>query len=83
MCPPPNPFENLANAIVIRAAEDYRLALRGETINGKPPEWMIADCESFFLSEYFHTLTKVSGKVLIEKLRKEYIDECHANPSHA
>lgn len=61
-------YEELANAIIIRAVEDYRRSLRTNNIGG------IADCENFFNSSYFANITKVEGSYIIEKVRKEYED---------
>lgn len=63
-------FEELANAIICRAVEDYRKALakRNRNTNTSPA---IATLEKFFRSDYFSTLTKISGEYIIEKVRKE------------
>ena len=66
---PTVPYHNLANAIIVQAANDYRKALRG---NDKR---VICDCERFFRSHWYLTLTNLDGEVLIEKLRKEYESE--------
>lgn len=73
---PANPYEELANAIIIQAAKDYRAALRGRGYSGKTPYGVIKDCEKFFKSEWFTILSKVNGTMLMNKLRKEYQDEC-------
>lgn len=73
---PANPYEELANAIIIQAVKDYRAALRGEFVNHKSPEWVIKDCEKFFQSEWFTVLTKVNGDMLMNKLREEHRNEC-------
>lgn len=64
-------MENLCNAIILSVVTDYRKARCGERVAGKPPEWVIADCERFFLSEWFSILTKLDGAALLEKLKKE------------
>ena len=69
-------FRDLANGIVLQAAKDYREALKGNIVDYKSPEEVIKDCEEFFTSDWCKALTKVNGKYLMEKLRKEYIDEC-------
>ena len=73
---PANPYEELANAIIIQAAKDYRAALRGHRVVGKTPYGTIKDCEKFFKSEWFKILSKADGCLLMSKLRKEYEDEC-------
>lgn len=57
-----DPYENLANAIILRAVEDYRL-----TDNEKELEKI----EAFFYSDWFATLTRLDPDLLIKKLRKE------------
>lgn len=57
-----DPYENLANAIILRAVEDYRL-----TDNEKELE----EIEDFFLSDWFAILTRLDPDLLIKKLRKE------------
>lgn len=63
-------WEDLANAIICRAVEDYRKALakRNSNTNISPA---IVTLEKFFKSDYFSTLTKIRGEYIIEKVRKE------------
>lgn len=64
--------QRLANGIVLQAVSDYRKALRGKgNIEGKSPDAVVAEVESFFRSEYFRILTKIDGEMLIKKLRGE------------
>lgn len=65
--------EDLAIGIVVMAAKDYRLALRQLKRNPKNRAAleMVRDCEQFFRSEYYETLTNVDGGYLIRKLREE------------
>jgi len=55
-------YEDLAEAIVLRAVTDYRSSNNPDTL------WEI---ERFFRSEWFKVLTKINGKDLIRVLRKE------------
>lgn len=57
-----NPYEELANAIVLQAVKDYRL---------HDDEQELASIERFFRSGWFGTLTSINPKMLISKLRKE------------
>ena len=57
-----DPYENLANAIILRAVEDYRL-----TDNEKE----LKEIEAFFRSDWFAVLTRLNPDLLIKKLRKE------------
>lgn len=65
------PHENLANAIIVQACADYRIALR------KNDTRCIYEVERFFRSVWYRVLTSFDGEVLIEKLRKEYNNENH------
>lgn len=68
-----NPYERLANAIVLQAVADYRTALRKVRKNPKNREALDAalQIEKFFRSQRYQTLTSVDGEYLIVQLRKE------------
>lgn len=68
-------YQDLANAIVKQAAEDYRKALKGRGHDGKSPERVIREIERFFRSGYFEILTGVKGEYLIEKLKQEHSEK--------
>lgn len=57
-----NPYENLANAIILQAAKDYRLT---------DDEQQFQEIERFFRSGWFGALSKVDPEFLIKELRKE------------
>ena len=59
-----NPYEELANAIVLQAVKDYRL---------NDDERELASIERFFRSGWFNTLTSIDPEMLISKLRKEKV----------
>lgn len=67
-----DPIHKLANAIIERAALDYRNALKALHKNPhyKEAQEMKDDCESFFLSGWFGVLTNLDGKVLMEDIRR-------------
>lgn len=68
-----NCYENLANAIVLQAARDYRKALKGLKRNPENTDAM-SDAEAierFFRSQWYSELTSVDGEFLICKLREE------------
>ncbi len=67
------PYENLANAIILRAVEDYREAQRDLKYNPSysPALYTVSEVERFFRSGWFSTLTSLNGEVLIRKLQKE------------
>ncbi len=59
-----NPYEELANAIVLQAVKDYRM---------HEDERELASIERFFRSAWFSTLTSINPEMLISKLRKEKV----------
>lgn len=67
------PYENLANAIVLQAVKDWRSAVR--TLKKRPrydpAKQMRDDCEQFFLSDWFEELTSVDGSIILRKLKQE------------
>ena len=77
------PYEEVANAIIIQAVTDYRAALRGEGYRHRSPEKIIKECESFFRSYYFSLLTKVSGEFIIEQVRKEAKNERNTHSTNS
>ena len=61
-----DPYENLANTIILLAVKDYRLVLRR---GGSNP--LRRELESFFCSRWFTRLTKLDGEDLMHKLQEE------------
>ena len=57
-----NPYEELANAIILQAVKDYRLT---------DDEQELQEIERFFRSGWFGVLSKVDPEYLIRNLRKE------------
>ena len=68
-----NPYENLANAIILQAVADYRKALKQLKQNPDYPEALGTkrEVERFFHSQWFQCLTKVDGPALLKTLQKE------------
>lgn len=66
--------QNVANAIVLRAVEDYRSALNGTGFERQTPEKCIEEIERFFRSKWYKSLTKVDGEYLISQLKQEHIE---------
>jgi len=68
-----NPYEKLANAIILRAVEDYRAAL--ERLSSFPDDREVLVIESevkqFFRSKWFSVLTTLDPEMLIRKLNEE------------
>lgn len=68
-----NPYENLANAVVLQAVKDYRDAAR-KLSRGKKnimAEQRKTECETFFKSQYFNVFTTLDGNALLSQLEKE------------
>lgn len=68
-----NPYETLANAIILQAVKDYRAAGRKLKRN---PRNSLARAESdsiekFFRSDWYASLTRIDGEMLIRELQKE------------
>lgn len=66
-------YQNLANAIVKSAADDYRAALRGLERNPDSTAYQ-ADAkkiEKFFRSPWYEMLTDVDGEYLIRRLQED------------
>ena len=68
-----DPYQNLANAIVLSAVNDYRDALK--RLKKKPNNKLAADerddIERLFRSGYFAILTEIDPEYLIDRLNKE------------
>ena len=70
-----DPYENLANAIVLQAVKDYREARKKlkKRKKNEDAKLMVEDCESFFRSDWFKALTNLDGEMLLKKLQEEEI----------
>ena len=68
-----NGYEELANAIIVQAAKDYREALRLLSMNpnDKSAKRDQRNIERFFRSEWFSILTDLNGELLLKKLKEE------------
>ena len=66
-------WEDLANAIILQAVEDYRRARR--IIRKRPDHqgaWkIIRETERFMKSRWFAQLTDIDGETLLRKLKEE------------
>jgi hypothetical protein len=63
-------WEEFANAIICRAVEDYRNALRKRNRNTNTSP-AVNTLEKFFRSEYYSILTNLDGEYIIESIRHE------------
>ena len=68
-----DPYEVLANAIIVQAVDDYRRALHYFNLrpNNEKYQARVEELEAFFYTSWFGTLTALDPDALIEKLRKE------------
>lgn len=72
-------YVKLSNAIIIRAAKDYRNALK---MLKKHPHDTDArgvkdECEWFFRSQWYSYLTNVDGELIIRQImEEENVNEC-------
>lgn len=66
-------YENLANAIILQAVKDYRMALKSIKANPRNRTAMADkdEIERFFRSDWFSVLTSVDGEMLIRSLQME------------
>ena len=71
-----DPYERLANAIVLQAVMDYRRALRKLRKDSKDEEAVktIVQVEKFFRSGWYQLLTSIDGEFLLNKLREEALE---------
>ncbi|ECC0657005.1 hypothetical protein HCZ39_11790 [Listeria monocytogenes] len=67
------PYQDLANAIILMAVKDYRDALKKLMKRPRygPAQDMKNEVERFFRSDWYRELTSVDGNVLIKKLQAE------------
>ena len=66
-------FEKLANAIVLLAVKDYRMALKRVARHPKDRDGLATrnECERFFRSGWFGILTGIDPEMLMRKLQME------------
>ena len=68
-----DPYENLANAIVLQAVKDYRDSKKKlkKHPNSEEAKRMIKDVTRFLLSDWLTALTTAPGKLILKKLEQE------------
>ena len=66
-------YEQLANAIIEQAADDYRKAARKirRYTDHEPARAELRELERFFHSEWFCVLTETDGDYILRRLQKE------------
>ena len=60
-----DPYENLANGIILLAVSDYRQAMK------RGHQEMQTSIERFFRSSWFGELTTIPSEMLISRLKEE------------
>lgn len=70
-------WDNLANAIILKAAQDYHRAKAQVAKNPKniTAQRTLDDCKRFFLSEWYTTLTRINGRWMLNKLDELYEEQ--------
>lgn len=68
-----DPYERLANAIILQAVTDYQVAMKKIRANPKNRNAIdeALQIEKFFRSGWYSALTSVDGEYLIRKLQEE------------
>ena len=68
-----NPYEELANAIVLQAVRDYRDAVKKSSRGRKnrDAQFTKEECLRFFRSKWFSQLTDLDPEFLIRRLDEE------------
>ena len=70
-----NPYQELANAIILHAVKDYRIALRRCAAHPHNRAYQSErdELERFFRSGWFGVLTNLDGEVLMKKIQDEIV----------
>ena len=71
-------YQDLASAVVVQAAKDYRRALKRlvKFPSNHNTKQEIKQLEAFFRSDYYQLLTSLDGELLMDKLKQEVEDDC-------
>lgn len=77
-----DPYENLANAIILMAANDYRSSLiaykNTHSLSRRKESYcMLRSERRFFTSEWFSVLTAADGNAIAQMLEKEILGDDH------
>ncbi len=72
------PYESLANAIIVQAVKDYREALQRLDRHPEKNDYKaeVKSLERFFCSSWYQTLTDLDGNLLMRKVREKLEVAC-------
>lgn len=65
---PRDPYEELASAIIVRAAKDYKKCIKDKSKKARREAKQI---ERFFQSEYFERLSPIDGDFIINTIKEK------------
>ncbi len=67
-----NNYKELAVAIITTAINDYKNALKGRAVDGKPAYKVKYEIETFLRSDYFTIInpTNINGEAIIDELQQ-------------
>lgn len=67
------PYESLANAIIVQAVKDYREALQRLDRHPEKNDYKaeVKSIERFFCSNWYQMLTDLDGTLLMRKIREK------------
>ena len=65
-------YHELANAVIMQAVKDYRLALKQLYLWPDREEFQqdVAELERFFISDWFQILSDLDGPLLMKRVQK-------------
>lgn len=77
-------YHNLANGIIIQAIKDYKYALKHyKDFDEHSREYFtILECERFFRSDWFKTLSNVDGETVISRIKERCNNERKPHTKH-
>ena len=70
-----DPYEEIANAIIIQAWEDYKREYKKFVRKGGTMDRELNALERFFRSDWYRFLTAVDGEYLMERLRNDVLKQ--------
>lgn len=70
-----DPYEELANAIIIQAAKEYKQILKVLKVHPRNADakYRAKEIEEFFLSKWFRDISNANGEFIITELKEQYL----------